>query len=52
MKLSSELGDTEILKLFAAANFLHQNFYENVMTIEAVKQFIQGVKKLKEASLR
>lgn len=52
-KLSSELGDPEILKLFAAANYLHQNFYENVMTIEAVragheavKQFIEKIEKL------
>jgi hypothetical protein len=52
-KLSSELGDPEILRLFATANFLHQNFYENVMTLEAVrasaeavKQFIEKVEKL------
>lgn len=52
-KLSSELGDPEILKLFATANYLHQNFYENVMTLEAVRasaeavnQFIERVEKL------
>jgi len=52
-KLSSELGDPEILRLFATANYLHQNFYENVMTLEAVrasaeavKQFIEKVEKL------
>ena len=52
-KLSSELGDPEILKLFATANYLHQNFYENAMTLEAVrasaeavKQFIEKVEKL------
>lgn len=52
-KLSSELGDPEILKLFATANYLHQNFYENVMTFEAVrasaeavKQFIEKIEKL------
>jgi len=52
-KLSSELGDSEILKLFATANYLHQNFYENVMTLqavrasaEAVKQFVEKVEKL------
>jgi hypothetical protein len=52
-KLSSELKDPEILKLFATANFLHQNFYENVMTLEAVrvsaeavKQFIEKIEKL------
>jgi len=51
-KLSSELGDPEILRLFATANYLHQNFYENVMTLEAVsasavavKQFIEKVEK-------
>jgi len=52
-KLSSELGDPEILRLFATANYLHQNFYENVMTLEAVsasaeavKHFIEKVEKL------
>jgi len=52
-KLSSELGDPEILSLFATANYLHQNFYENVMTLEgvrasaeAVKRFIEKVEKL------
>ncbi len=52
-KISSEVGDPEILKLFAAANYLHQNFYENVMTLdavrasaEAVKQFIEKLEKL------
>jgi len=52
-KLSSELRDSEILKLFATANYLHQNFYENAMTPEAVKasadavkQFIEKVEKL------
>lgn len=49
-KLSSKLNDPELLRLLAAANYLHQNFYENVMTLEgvgasadAVKQFIQKV---------
>jgi len=52
-KLSSELGDPEMLRLFAIANYLHQNFYENVMTFEAVsasaeavKQFIKKVEKV------
>lgn len=36
-KLSSELGDLEILRLFATANYLHQNFYENVTTLKAVR---------------
>lgn len=52
-KLSSELGDPEILKLFATANYLQQNFYENVMTLEAVRasaeavnQFIERAEKL------
>lgn len=52
-KLSLELRDPEILRLFAIANYLHQNFYENVMTLEAVKecaevvkQFIEKVEKL------
>ncbi|MCP8308303.1 MAG: PaREP1 family protein [archaeon] len=44
-KLSSELGDPEILTFFAAANYLHQNFYENAMTLEAVKASAQAVKK-------
>ena len=43
-KLSSELGDPEILTLFATANYLHQNFYENAMTLEAVKASAQAVK--------
>ena len=52
-KLSSKLEDPELLKLFAAANYLHQNFYENVMTLEGVrasaeaaKQFVEKVEKL------
>jgi hypothetical protein len=55
-ELSSELGDPDILKLFATANYLHQNFYENVMTFEAVeasakavKQFIKRIEGLAEA---
>jgi len=54
-KLSSKLEDPELLRLFAAANYLHQNFYENVMTLEGVrasaeatKQFIEKVEKLLE----
>ena len=44
-KLSSELGDPEMLGLFAAANFLHQNFYENVMTLEAVRASAEAVRR-------
>lgn len=47
-KLSSELGDSEILTLFAAANYLHQNFYENAMTVEAVRASAEAVKQLIE----
>jgi len=47
-KLSSELGDPEILTLFATANYLHQNFYENAMTLEAVKASAQAVKQFIE----
>jgi len=47
-KLSSELNDPEILTFFATANYLHQNFYENAMTLEAVKASAQVVKQFVE----
>jgi len=51
--LSHLYGRPELLRIFAVANYLHQNFYENAMTLdevrasaEAAKQFIQKVEKL------
>jgi len=34
--LSKELNDAELLRLFAVASALHQNFYENWLTPEMV----------------
>jgi len=46
--IKAELGDPEILRLFATANYLHQNFYENVMTLEAVSASAEAVEQFIE----
>jgi len=52
-KLHTELKDPELSKLFLQANYLHQNFYENILPpeavsagAEAVEQFIAKLEKL------
>ena len=47
-KLTDELNDPDITKLFAVANALHQNFYEDWMPLNAVKKSAEAVKQLNE----
>jgi hypothetical protein len=44
-KLRNELNDPEITRLFSIAGMLHQNFYEASMTIEAVKDGAESIKR-------
>ncbi len=44
--LTRETGDEELLKLLHVANSLHRNFYENEMTLKAVKVAAGEVKTL------
>jgi hypothetical protein len=43
-KLSSERGDREISRLWLSAVSLHQNFYENGLPGEVVKEGLESVK--------
>jgi len=43
-KLREEMKDPDISKLFLAANYLHQNFYENLLPPEAVIDGSDAVK--------
>lgn len=45
-KFVTELGDREARTLWASAIALHQNFYENWLPPEMVKEYISNVKKL------
>ena len=47
-KLHLELKDPEIIRMFGLANTLHQNFYEAVMTPEAVQVHAEAVRRLIE----
>ena len=47
-KLADELDDPDIIKLFAIASALHQNFYEDWMPLNAVKRSTEAVKQLNE----
>ncbi len=44
--LSKELGDRELMRCFASASALHQNFYENWLTPEMVADYADAVKSL------
>lgn len=44
-KLRDELNEPEITRLFGLAGMLHQNFYEASMTLEAVKDHAEALKK-------
>lgn len=46
--LGAELDDPELLRLFAAAGALHQNFYENWLPSEMVVDYGEAVKQLVE----
>ncbi len=45
-ELASRLGEPELRRLFSSANTLHQNFYENMLPPETVKQFASDCRKL------
>jgi len=45
-RLSKELNDAELLRLFAVASALHQNFYENWLTPEMVVENGKAVREL------
>jgi len=49
IKLREEMKDPDISKLFLAANYLHQNFYENLLPPEAV---IDGFETVKQFAVR
>ena len=45
-KLKGELNDPELMRLFAAAGALHQNFYESWLPPEMVVDYGEAVKQL------
>lgn len=47
-RLFQETGDTELVRLFAAAESLHANFYEDFLTPEVVQHFAGQTKRLIE----
>ena len=47
-RLGKELDEPQVLRLFAAAGTLHQNFYENWLTPEMVVDYGEAVKQLVE----
>ncbi len=47
-RLRAETGDGDIYRLFAIANNLHENFYENQMAVQDIDQSLQDVERLLE----
>jgi hypothetical protein len=47
-ELSGELNDPELPRLFSLASILHQNFYENWLSSETVKDHGKAVRELVE----
>jgi uncharacterized protein (UPF0332 family) len=47
-KLRKELEDPELMRLFASASALHQNFYEGWLTPEMVEDYGDAVRELVE----
>ena len=45
-RLRAETGDSDILRLFGAANLLHENFYENDMSADDVADGLDDVEAL------
>lgn len=45
-RLSREMGEPRLRTLFAVANGLHQNFYEDAMELDYVRTEIEDVKAL------
>ena len=51
-RLSREMGEPRLRTLFAVANGLHQNFYEDAMEIDYVRTEIEDVKELLDLLVR
>ena len=47
-RLSKELGDPQLTRLFGTASALHQNFYENWLHPETVIDYSEAVRELVE----
>lgn len=47
-KLKDELHESELARLFSLASTLHQNFYENWLPAETVKDHAEAVRKFVE----
>jgi uncharacterized protein (UPF0332 family) len=45
-KLGEEEGEPELRRLFSVASTLHQNFYENWLNEDVVKEYSEDVKQL------
>ena len=44
--LRAETGDRDIYRLFAIANTLHENFYENQMATQDIDEALQDIERL------
>jgi hypothetical protein len=45
-RLGEELGNPELRRLFSVASTLHQNFYENWLSGDVVREYAEDVKQL------
>jgi hypothetical protein len=45
-KIGEEENDPELRRLFSVANTLHQNFYENWLHEDVIKEYSEDVKQL------
>ncbi len=45
-RLRSEIGDRDIVRLFATASLLHENFYENELSADDVAEGLDDVESL------
>jgi hypothetical protein len=45
-KLGKELGNPELRRLFSVASTLHQNFYENWLSGDVVREYAEDMKQL------
>jgi hypothetical protein len=45
-QLVEELGNPEFRRLFSVAGTLHQNFYENWLSLDVVREYAEDVKQL------
>lgn len=45
-RLRSEIGDRDIIRFFAAASLLHENFYENELSAQDIAEGLDDVESL------